>query len=56
MDRGNHYEAAFEAYLQTNHLGYVAVDQSRRSLWGPAPVKTEDIALHPRSAALEAGT
>jgi hypothetical protein len=38
MDRGNHYEHAFEAYLQENRLGYVAVDQSRRSLWGPTPV------------------
>jgi hypothetical protein len=45
MDRGNHYETAFEAYLQANRLGYVAVDQSRRSLWGPGPVKSLDFIL-----------
>jgi hypothetical protein len=45
MDRGNHYEAAFAAYLQEHHLGYVAVDQSRRSLWGPTPVKSLDFIL-----------
>jgi hypothetical protein len=45
MDCGNHYERAFEAYLQENHLGYVAVDQSRRSLWGPTPVKSLDFIL-----------
>jgi hypothetical protein len=45
MDRGNHYEAAFEAYLQENHLGYIAVDQTRRSLWGPTPVKSLDFIL-----------
>ena len=30
MDRGNHYETAFEAYLRDRRLGYVAVDESRR--------------------------
>jgi hypothetical protein len=45
MDHGNHYENAFEAYLRENQLGYVAVDQSRRSLWGPTPVKSLDFIL-----------
>ena len=45
MDRGNHYEQAFAAYLQQHHLGYVAVDQTRRSLWGPTPVKSLDFML-----------
>jgi hypothetical protein len=45
MDRGNHYESAFQAYLHENHLGYVAVDQTRRSLWGPTPVKSLDFIL-----------
>lgn len=31
MDRGNHYEAAVEAYLQWHRLGYVAVDETRRA-------------------------
>ncbi|MBY0231460.1 MAG: HYExAFE family protein [Gemmataceae bacterium] len=42
MDRGNHYEAAFEAYLQARGLGYVAVDESRRPLLGDGPVKSLD--------------
>jgi hypothetical protein len=45
MDRGNHYEKAFQAYLHDQHVGYVAVDQSRRSLWGPTPVKSLDFIL-----------
>ena len=28
MDRSNHYEAAFEAYLQWHRLCYVAVDET----------------------------
>lgn len=42
MDRGNHYEAAFEAYLHEHRLGYVAVDETRRALCGEAPVKSLD--------------
>jgi hypothetical protein len=42
MDRGNHYEAAFEAYLQWHRLCYVAVDETRRPLLGDAPVKSLD--------------
>jgi hypothetical protein len=42
MDRGNHYEAAFEAYLHWHGLGYVAVDETRRALLGDTPVKSLD--------------
>jgi len=42
MDRGNHYEAAFEAYLQWHRLCYVAVDETRRSVLGETPVKNLD--------------
>lgn len=31
-NRDNHYEAAFEAYLRTRCLPYVAVDEAKRSL------------------------
>ena len=34
MDRSNHYEAAFEAYLQWHRLCYVAVDETRRAWLG----------------------
>jgi hypothetical protein len=42
MDRSNHYEAAFEAYLQWHRLGYIAVDEARRSFLDETPVKSLD--------------
>jgi hypothetical protein len=42
MDRSNHYEAAFEAYLQHRRLCYLAVDETRRPLLGDSPVKSVD--------------
>jgi hypothetical protein len=46
MDRSNHYEAAFEAYLQWHRLCYVAVDETRRSVLGEGPVKSLDFIVH----------
>jgi hypothetical protein len=46
MDRGNHYEAAFEAYLRDRRLGYVAVDESRRSSLDDKPVKSIDFIVY----------
>jgi hypothetical protein len=46
MDRSNHYEAAFEAYLQWHRLCYVAVDESRRALLGETPLKSLDFIVH----------
>jgi hypothetical protein len=46
MDRSNHYEAAFEAYLQAQRLCYVAVDETRRSLIDEEPVKSLDFIVH----------
>ena len=34
MNRDNHYEAAFEEYLRSKQVPYVAVDEARRSLAG----------------------
>jgi hypothetical protein len=42
MDRSNHYEAAFEAYLQWHRLSYVGVDENRRAFLGDRPVKNLD--------------
>jgi hypothetical protein len=42
MDRSNHYEAAFEAYLQWHALCYVAVDETRRAQLGGSRVKSLD--------------
>jgi hypothetical protein len=46
MDRSNHYEAAFEAYLQWHRLCYVAVDESRRAQLGDIRVKNLDFIVY----------
>jgi len=46
MDRANHYEAAFEAYLHWQGLSYVAVDETRRSPLGDRPAKSLDFIVH----------
>jgi hypothetical protein len=46
MDRANHYETAFEAYLRDRRLGYVAVDESRRSSLDDEPVKSIDFIVY----------
>jgi hypothetical protein len=46
MDRSNHYEAAFEAYLQWHRLCYVAVDETRRAFLGETRVKNLDFIVH----------
>jgi hypothetical protein len=45
MDRTNHYERAFEAYLHWHGLGYIAVDETRRALFGDTPVKSLDFVV-----------
>jgi hypothetical protein len=42
MDRGNRYEAAFEAYLRHYCYAYVAVNEQRRTVLGAAPIKNLD--------------
>jgi hypothetical protein len=42
MDRANPYETAFEAYLKSQGLCTVAVDETRRALWGTTSVKNLD--------------
>ena len=51
MDRSNHYEAAFEAYLQWHKLCYVAVDETRRAMLGEVPVKSLDFIVHGENGA-----
>lgn len=46
MDRSNHYEAAFEAYLRRRRLCYVAVDEAKRSLLEDEPVKSLDFVVY----------
>ena len=51
MDRSNHYEMAFEAYLRQRRLCYIAVDESRRSLLDAGPVKSLDFIVYGDEAA-----
>jgi hypothetical protein len=46
LDRSNHYEAAFEAYLRWHRYGYVAVDETRRALLGTETVKSLDFIVY----------
>ena len=46
MDRSNHYEAAFEAFLQWQGLCYVAVDETRRAQLGGSRVKSLDFVVY----------
>lgn len=46
MDRSNHYEAAFEAYLRAERLCYVAVDETRRAELDEEPVKSLDFIVY----------
>lgn len=46
MDRSNHYESAFEAYLQEKRLCYVAVDERRRAILGQSKVKCLDFIVY----------
>jgi hypothetical protein len=48
MDRSNHYENAFDAYLQWHRLCYLAVDETRRTLLGPSQVKSLDFIVFGR--------
>lgn len=45
--RDNHYEAAFEGYLQAQRIPYVAVDEARRSALGDASLKNLDFLVSP---------
>lgn len=46
-NRRNHYEAAFEAYLQTRRIAYVAVDEQRRSRIVGGSLKSVDFLVSP---------
>ncbi len=47
-DRSNHYEAAFEAYIRSIRIPCVAIDESKRALFGDEGVKNPDFLLYPR--------
>ncbi len=47
--RRNHYEAAFEAYLKSRRVPYIAVDETRRTLFTQEPIKSLDFIVAPAS-------
>lgn len=49
--RHNHYESAFEAYLQSRRLAYVAVDEQRRSRIVGGSLKNVDFLVSPADGA-----
>jgi hypothetical protein len=49
--RDNHYEAAFEAYLQDRRVAYVAVDEQRRSRIAAGSLKNVDFLVSPADGA-----
>jgi len=51
MIRSNLYEVAFEAYLRERKIGYVAVDEARRSLFNDGSVKSVDFIVVGRQSA-----
>lgn len=44
--RRNHYDAAFEEYLRTSQIPYVAVDEKRRALVQNASIKSLDFIVY----------
>jgi hypothetical protein len=48
MDRHNHYEAAFEAFLRELRLPYVAVDESKKALFSGSNLKSFDFVVYSR--------
>ncbi|MFN4261553.1 MAG: HYExAFE family protein [Gemmataceae bacterium] len=46
MDRGNHYEAAFEGYLRARGLCFVGVEEARQAQWGDVRLKNLDFIVH----------
>ena len=44
--RGNHYEAAFEDYLRSRGIPYIAVDEQRKAIFSGARVKSFDFLVY----------
>lgn len=49
--RANHYEGAFESYLRSRQVPYVAVNEAKRSLMADASLKNLDFIISPGDGA-----
>lgn len=47
--RSNHYEAAFEDFLRSRQLPYVAVDEAKKALFAGAALKSFDFLVYSES-------
>src|SRR2546423_9990809 len=45
-DRNIHYEAAFEAFLRSRGIPYVAVDEAKKALFANAKLKSFDFVVY----------
>ncbi|MBI5725906.1 MAG: HYExAFE family protein [Planctomycetes bacterium] len=45
-DRSVHYEAAFEDYIRSRGLPYVAVDEAKKAIFGAASIKSFDFLVY----------
>lgn len=45
-DRSVHYEAAFEDYIRSRGLPYVAVDEAKKAIFGTAAIKSFDFLVY----------
>ena len=45
MIRSNHYEVAFEAYLRERRVGFIAIDEAKRSILGKQNIKSADFII-----------
>ena len=49
MDRQNHYESAFEAFLREVRMPYVAVDESKKALFAGSKLKSFDFVVYSKN-------
>src|SRR5205823_11844051 len=48
-DRNIHYEAAFEAFLRSRGIPYVAVDEAKKALFANAKLKSFDFVVYSKN-------
>src|SRR5437667_9888207 len=48
-DRSVHYESAFEAYLRSKGIPYVAVDEAKKALFANAKLKSFDFVVYSKN-------
>lgn len=47
MQRGSHYERAFESFLKDRDINHVSIDQAKKSIFAGAKIKSFDFLVYP---------